>query len=80
MGFDGFGSVQKTTPFTCYNQTHVHDLELLVWKCVLLFIPVFPCMISGSPKHSKKPYRVSGENAVFGKIAIQDIKDFVKNR
>ena len=30
-----------------------------------------------SLKHIKKPYRVSGRNAVFGKIAIQEIKDFV---
>ena len=31
----------------------------------LLFISVFPCGIRGSPKHHKKPYRVSGKNHVF---------------
>ena len=36
-------------------------------------------MISSSPKHSKKPYRVSDENRIFRKIAIQEIKDFVSN-
>jgi hypothetical protein len=36
-------------------------------------------MISGSPKHIKKSYRVSGKNPDFGKIAIKDIKVFVSN-
>ena len=36
-------------------------------------------MISSSPKHDRVSYCVSGENRIFRKIAIQDIKDFVLN-
>ena len=43
------------------NQAHFHHLEVIgVWKCVLLFIPIFPCVVSSSPKHHKKPYRACG--------------------
>jgi hypothetical protein len=36
-------AAKGATLVTCSNQAHFHDLEVIgVWKCVLLFIPIFP--------------------------------------
>ena len=58
----------------CSNQAHFHHLEVIgVWKCVLLFIPVFSCIVSSSPKHDRVSYCVSGENPYFRKNVALNI-------
>ena len=45
----GAGRAAKgATLVACSNQAHFHHLEVIgAWKCVLLFILVFPCEFRG---------------------------------